>query len=697
MRSDLRRTLMIRMGAILAIVLFINFGLFSYFFYGQAIKGIKSQAEVIGKDISDEVHQSLSVLQADEQIFAMFNYNLERLKKERDYLVEMALFSSQGKYLSNGDPALVGKPVPEDVMEHIHKGDVEGKPFVREDSYTVIKSIPGSDGKTAVYLLISFTKKLFTDPLKSIAWWLAATFLGSIAFMAVIMNMFAFGAVVNPLNRLAKHTQTVAGGDLTHEVPIEGASEIRALANSFNEMIHSLQDILLKISQVSGEFTDTCQKIFMLSGEVNHGSRLQMSTLNEASDSVKKMETNVETIAEKVQELNHLSQNTSASILEMTASISEVDSNVDLLAGMVDEISSSILQITQSAKEVASSIENLAREAEAAATSIAQINTSIQEVDSNTTLSASLSTQVSEVAEEGMRSIEGAQDGMKAIRTAVENTASSIDKLGERSTRIGKILGVINKIAEETNLLALNAAIIAAEAGEHGRGFNVVANEIQTLAERTTLQTKEIDTLIRDVQKETLASVQMARNVLHKVEEGEKLTSGTALVLQKIKDGTKASQNMIQQIAKATQEQTIGLKRVSDASDKFSTEVRQISRSSKEQAAGTSKIMEAIERIKDLARAVQSATREQTEGSKTISKSTELVQEFVGNINLLSEKHRSDASNVSSIVARNLKIIEENQHRVQDMESDVEGLIKLTTNLNDAIGRFQFSSQRRRT
>jgi|GEM_PF-2439033 len=699
MRSDLRWNLMIRVGIILAIVLLINFGLFNYFFYQQVIQGVKSQAEVIGKDIGDEVHKSLLVLHADQQIFAIYNDNFERMVKEReDYLVEIALFSPEGKYLASADSSNVGKLVAEEIMDHVRKGDAtEKKAFEHENSYAVIKPIAGSDGKTAAYLLISFTRKLYTEPMKKVVESLVATLIGSIVLTGILINLFAFGSVVNPLNRLAKQTQTVAEGDLTHEMPIEGASEIRVLAKSFNEMIRNLQDILLKINAVSGQFTDTCQKLFMLSGEISHGSRLQVNNLNEGRDSLNKMGSNVETISEKVQELNHLSQNASASILEMTASISEVDSNVDNLADMVDEISSSILEITQSAKEVAASVESVAREAESAATSIAQINTSIQEVDSNTTLSASLSAQVAEVAEEGMRSIEGAQEGMKGIRIAVENTASSIDKLGERSTRIGKILGVINKIAEETNLLALNAAIIAAEAGEAGRGFNVVANEIQTLAERTTLQTKEIDTLIRDVQKETLASVQQARNVLLKVEEGERLTSGTATVLQKIKEGTRASQNMIQQIAKATQEQTVGVRRVSESSDKVSSEVRQISKATREQAAGTGKIMEAIEHIKDLARAVQSATREQTEGSKTISKSTEMVQEFVANINVLTDKHRSDASTVSTNVVKDMKIIEENQRRVQDMENAVEGLIQLTTNLNDAIGRFRLSSQRRPT
>lgn len=691
MRNEIRWHLMVRMGVVLVVVLFLNTIINSYFFSQQFHRQIAVQAEAIGRPIVDEVHKALSVLQADEQIFAMFNFNLELLVSERDYLVEAAMFSPAGKFLSHADASNVGRTIPDELARRVsQKGEIT-KPFKTAKGYTVLLPIKGSQGELAGYLMLTFKKELFSGLIRKLMLWQVSLFVGSVLLMSIIMSVFALQAVSNPLNKLIRQTQVVAGGDLTHEVPAEGAGEIQALADAFNQMLGGLRSILLKINEVSARFTDTCRQLFMLSGEVTQGSRLQMSSLNEASDSVKKMENNVEEIAERVQELNNLSQSTSASILEMTASISEVDNNVEQLAGMVDEISSSILEITQSAREVANSVESLAREAEAAASSVAQMNVSLAEVDANSTLSANLSTQVAEVAEEGMISIERAQEGMRTIRSAVESTAAGIDRLTDRSKKIGKILGVINKIAEETNLLALNAAIIAAEAGEHGKGFNVVANEIQTLAERTTLQTKEIDALIRDVQKETISSVEQTRNVLKRVEEGEKLTTETAQILRKIKDSAKASQDMIQLIAKATQEQTIGVRRVAEASDKVSSEVKQISKATKEQAAGTSRIMDAIERIKDLARAVQGATKEQTEGSKSISKATEQVRDFVGYITKLAEKHRSDAANVSSIVSRNLKIVEENVKRVQEMEVAVEGIIKLTDSLNEELGRFRFS------
>jgi methyl-accepting chemotaxis protein len=101
-----------------------------------------------------------------------------------------------------------------------------------------------------------------------------------------------------------------------------------------------------------------------------------------------------------------------------------------------------------------------------------------------------------------MASIGKAIDGMKEIKASVENTAGYIRKLGGRSEEIGQILNVIDEITDQTTLLALNAAILAAQAGEHGKGFSVVADEIKNLAERTSVSTQEIGELIQSVQQE---------------------------------------------------------------------------------------------------------------------------------------------------------------------------------------------------
>ncbi len=691
MKRNLKWMLMIRVGAIVFAILVINAAISGYFFKTEFVKRIQAQARDISKDIVENARDALTEEESFKKHSWVFNKSLGKLVDDYDYLVGAGIINLKGMYAYNARREMVKQSAPAQVMEHI--SERKFVPVRTAKGYTQILPIEDKEGASLAYLLLNFEPNEFTQPMKRLVIWLIVMVVTSLAVVYVMIDFMAVGKVSKPLTALASQTEILSSGDLTRKAPTEGVGEIRILATAFNNMAENLRGIVSKIRDVSDHTTETCRKLFGISGDLNQGSRQQMSSLNGASEAVGKMESNVEEISNETAKLSNLSQNTSASIMEMVASISEVDSNVENLVSMVDDIASSILEINQSSREVAGSVESLSREAESTASSTSQMNTSLSQVDEGTSRSADLSAQVAETAESGINSIQNAQEGMQAIRKAAESASESINRLGELSGRIGKILGVINKIAEETNLLALNAAIIAAEAGEHGRGFNVVANEIQTLAERTTLQTKEIDTLIKDVQKETRSSINRVQEVLKSVGSGEELTSETAKILENIVSGANDAKSLIQQIARATDEQTKVVKRVAEGSEKVSSEVNRISKATTEQAKGTSRIMESIEKIRDVVRSVQTAIREQNEGSKSISQSSEEVKDLISHVNEKTDNHRQDAQLVSDIVARNIQIVEENVKRVEQMESSVENLLTLASGLNDEIRRFKVDEE----
>lgn len=687
MKQNLKWMLMVRVGAIVFVVLVINTIISGVMFKVEITSRIKAQGEAISKDIIEDAQQSLASFTDQSEIAKVFNYWLQKMVENHSYLKGAALLDLNGRAISHNDPNKVGTFTASEIIAHF--SDKISEPFRSGGNFAIVIPVKDSSGKNMAQLLLEFNREEYDKPMRTLILTLTLMFLISLGIIYFMLEFFAVTKFSKPLTELALHTEAVSTGDLTRRVKKEGSGEIRMLSEAFSLMEDNLVEILGKIKAVSEKFTETCRQLFVLSGEINQGSRHQMTSLNGASEAVRKMEMDVEEISNQIEELNHLSRNTSASILEMAASISEVDSNMDNMVEMVDEIASSILEIAQSTREVASSVESLSREAEGSASSISEMNVSLSHVDSSANQSAKLSVQVAETAEKGIKSIDNTLEGMRAIRTAAEGTAQSIHRLGERSSKIGKILGVINKIAEETNLLALNAAIIAAEAGEHGRGFNVVANEIQTLAERTTLQTKEIDALIKDVQRETHNSVEKVRLVLDSVTSGESLTSDTATILHNIVSVAFEANTLVQQIAKSTDEQAKGIIRVAEGSERVSSEVKSMSKATKEQASGASKIMEAIERIRDFARSVQSATGQQNEGSKNISHSIEQVRDSITLIHQRADRHRHDAELVSEIVARNLQIVEENVRRVQEMEASVETLLTFTAGLSDEIRRFK--------
>jgi hypothetical protein len=161
------------------------------------------------------------------------------------------------------------------------------------------------------------------------------------------------------------------------------------------------------------------------------------------------------------------------------------------------------------------------------------------------------------VALEGTKVVEQMGKENEAIITTVKEAAISVEDLGRWSQEVGKIVEVIRDIADETNLLALNAAIIAAQSGEHGRAFGVVAEEIRGLAERTSSSTKEISDLVKAVQENVANVVLGMKRSLQRVERGEMLTRNAAMVLEKVFESFESSRSMAKQIAASTFEHKI--------------------------------------------------------------------------------------------------------------------------------------------
>jgi methyl-accepting chemotaxis protein len=190
------------------------------------------------------------------------------------------------------------------------------------------------------------------------------------------------------------------------------------------------------------------------------------------------------------------------------------------------------------------------------ASAMEQLSSSFSDVARNTADAATSSQNASEIAIEGGKVVEKAINGMNKISQSVNESATIIEELGKRSEQIEEINKVIDDIAGQTNLLALNAAIEAARAGEQGRGFAVVADEVRKLAERTTSATSEIGDMIKGMQNGTVRAVESMRAGTAEVDEGVKLTNQAGQSLQEIVQSIQSVTGMVQQIAAAAEEQS---------------------------------------------------------------------------------------------------------------------------------------------
>ena len=227
------------------------------------------------------------------------------------------------------------------------------------------------------------------------------------------------------------------------------------------------------------------------------------------------------------------------------------------------------------------------------AAAVEQMTKTIYETTKNTGQAAEASKNAGKVAKEGGNIVEETIIGMNRISDVVTKSAETVQELGKSSNQIGEIVQVIDDIADQTNLLALNAAIEAARAGEQGRGFAVVADEVRKLAERTTKATKEIATMIKQIQKDTAEAVISMQTGKNEVNNGKQLALKAGDALTEIISGADKVVDIVTQVASASEEQ-------SSASEQISKNIESISSVTQQSASGVQQIAHASEDLNRL-------------------------------------------------------------------------------------------------
>jgi methyl-accepting chemotaxis protein len=277
----------------------------------------------------------------------------------------------------------------------------------------------------------------------------------------------------------------------------------------------------------------------------------------------------------------------------------EINSLVDKIRRIIiqiaqtsEQVSSSAVELQSTSEQMATGAEEVAAQAETVATAGEEMSATSGDIAQNCQMASESSQQASAAAVSGSQVVYETIDVMSSIAERVRSSSKAVENLGSRSDQIGAIVGTIEDIADQTNLLALNAAIEAARAGEQGRGFAVVADEVRALAERTTRATREISEMIKAIQLETKGAVIAMEEGVSEVDKGsEKATnSGRALeqILQQINDVNA----QIHQVATAAEEQTATTSEISNNMQQITEVVARTSRGAQNSAEAANRLSE---------------------------------------------------------------------------------------------------------
>ncbi len=220
-----------------------------------------------------------------------------------------------------------------------------------------------------------------------------------------------------------------------------------------------------------------------------------------------------------------------------------------------DRVSQSSEQTQMNAVELAEASEHQAQEIAGVSAAINEMTVSIDQVSNNASESATVAQRSVAIAYNGAEVVQRSIEGMNVIRDQIQETSKRIKRLGESSQEIGDIVGLINDIADQTNVLALNAAIQASMAGEAGRGFAVVADEVQRLAERSANATKQIETLVKTIQADTSEAVMSMESTTSEVVRGARLAKDAGEALEEVQTVSNTLADLIQNISNAAMQQ----------------------------------------------------------------------------------------------------------------------------------------------
>jgi len=498
--------------------------------------------------------------------------------------------------------------------------------------------------KLAIFVFIALTLVVSTNDLLSLAGLdskytqLALSGLTAVAILILFIIVVRI-VIVRPLQSITETWAALAEGDSDRTFTVRSHDEVGAVARSCR-MVAARMKELIDISEriAAGDLTVEVKP-------TSDKDTLLMAFAKMADNQrnlIAKVKASAMSVAEASKQLSNASEETARATQQIAGTIQQIARGAAEQSTSLQQTSTGMEQLSNAIDQIAKGSQQQARDVGEASATVKKVSMAIAKVSTNAKAGDEEWGSTAASAAEGARKAHETVEGMNKIKKAMESVSVKVSDLGGRSEEIGKIVATIDDIAAQTNLLALNAAIEAARAGEQGRGFAVVADEVRKLAERSSGATKEIAGLVGGIQTRVREAVGAMHEGGKDIEMGYKLAADAGVALDDI----------------------LG------RSERVGRQVEQISRAARELQELSSGMVEAIDRINRIVEQNAAATEEMMASSGAVSKAVE---------------------STAGVAEENSAASEEVSASVEEMSAQVEEVLAAAQSLTDTADELERS------